>query len=55
METVKAAGVQAIFSEAQFNPGLAQALAHEAGITSVVTTLYNDALGDPPAEIVSRA
>ncbi len=50
VEKVKAAGVKAVFSEAQFNPKLAQALAQEAGITSVVTTLYNDALGAPPAD-----
>jgi ABC-type Zn uptake system ZnuABC Zn-binding protein ZnuA len=47
---VKAAGVKAVFSEAQFSPGLAHTLAQEAGITSVVTTLYNDALGPPPAD-----
>jgi ABC-type Zn uptake system ZnuABC Zn-binding protein ZnuA len=50
VETVKAAGVKAVFSEAQFSPGLAQTLADEAGITSVVTTLYNDALGPAPAD-----
>jgi ABC-type Zn uptake system ZnuABC Zn-binding protein ZnuA len=47
---VKAAHVHAVFSEAQFNPKLAQTLADEAGISSVVTTLYNDALGPPPAD-----
>jgi ABC-type Zn uptake system ZnuABC Zn-binding protein ZnuA len=47
---VKAAGVTAVFSEAQFNPKLAQTLADEAGVKSVVTTLYNDALGPPPAD-----
>jgi manganese/iron transport system substrate-binding protein len=50
VETVKAAGVKAVFSEAQFSPKLAQTLAEEAGITKVVTTLYNDALGPPPAD-----
>ena len=50
VETVKAAGVKAIFSEAQFSPELAQALADEAGITNVVTTLYNDTVGPPPAD-----
>ena len=50
VETVKAAGVKAVFSEAQFSPGLAQTLAQEAGITKVVTTLYNDALGPAPAD-----
>jgi zinc/manganese transport system substrate-binding protein/manganese/iron transport system substrate-binding protein len=47
---VKAAGVKAVFSEAQFSPKLAQTLAQEAGITRIVTSLYNDALGPPPAD-----
>jgi ABC-type Zn uptake system ZnuABC Zn-binding protein ZnuA len=47
---VKAAGVKAVFSEAQFSPKLSETLAQEAGITQVVTTLYNDALGPPPAD-----
>jgi len=47
---LKAAGVKAVFSEAQFNPKLAQTLADEAGIKQVVTTLYNDALGPAPAD-----
>lgn len=47
---VRAAHVTAVFSEAQFSPKLAQTLAQEAGITKVVTTLYNDALGPPPAD-----
>lgn len=50
VETVKAARVKAVFSEAQFSPALAQTLAQEAGITKVVTTLYNDALGPAPAD-----
>jgi ABC-type Zn uptake system ZnuABC Zn-binding protein ZnuA len=50
VETVKAAGVKAVFSEAQFNPKLSETLAQEAGITNVVTTLYNDSLGPPPAD-----
>jgi zinc/manganese transport system substrate-binding protein/manganese/iron transport system substrate-binding protein len=50
VQKVKAAGVKAVFSEAQFNPKLAQALADEAGIKQVVTTLYNDALGPAPAD-----
>ncbi len=50
VDTVKAAGVQAVFSEAQFSPALAETLAKEAGITKVVTTLYNDALGPAPAD-----
>lgn len=47
---VKAAGVKAVFSEAQFSPKLAQTLAQEAGVTRVVTTLYNDTLGPAPAD-----
>jgi ABC-type Zn uptake system ZnuABC Zn-binding protein ZnuA len=50
VEKVKAAGVKAVFSEAQFNPKLSETLAQEAGITTVVTTLYNDALGPAPAD-----
>ncbi len=50
VDKVKAAGVKAVFSEAQFNPKLSQTLADEAGISQVVTTLYNDALGPAPAD-----
>ena len=50
VDEVRSAGVKAVFSEAQFNPELAQTLADEAGIATVVTTLYNDALGPPPAD-----
>ncbi len=50
VDKVKAAHVKAVFSEAQFSPRLSQTLAQEAGITAVVTTLYNDALGPPPAD-----
>jgi len=50
VETVKGAGVTAVFSESQFSPELARTLAQEAGITRVVTTLYNDTLGPPPAD-----
>ena len=50
VEKVKAAHVRAVFSEAQFGPKLTETLAQEAGITSVVTTLYNDALGPAPAD-----
>jgi zinc/manganese transport system substrate-binding protein/manganese/iron transport system substrate-binding protein len=50
VEKVKAAGVKAVFSEAQFSPELAHTLAQEAGITSVVTTLYNDTVGPPPTD-----
>lgn len=50
VEKVKSAGVRAVFSEAQFNPDLTQTLAQEAGVTKVVTTLYNDSLGPVPAD-----
>ena len=50
VEKVKAAGVRAVFSEAQFSPKLSQTLADEAGVKRVVTTLYNDALGPAPAD-----
>jgi ABC-type Zn uptake system ZnuABC Zn-binding protein ZnuA len=50
VDKVKAARVKAVFSEAQFSPKLAETLAQEAGITTVVTTLYNDALGPAPAD-----
>jgi ABC-type Zn uptake system ZnuABC Zn-binding protein ZnuA len=47
---VKAAGVPAVFSEAQFDPKLARTLAQEAGVRSVVTTMYTDSLGPAPAD-----
>ncbi len=47
---VKAAGVKAVFSEAQFSPRLAETLAREAGVREVVTDLYNDSVGQPPAD-----
>jgi ABC-type Zn uptake system ZnuABC Zn-binding protein ZnuA len=50
VRTVREAGVTAVFSEAQFDPKLARTLTDEAGITQVVTTLYNDSLGPPPAD-----
>jgi len=50
VKKVREAGVPAVFSEAQFDPKLARTLADEAGVTRVVTTLYNDALGPAPAD-----
>jgi zinc/manganese transport system substrate-binding protein/manganese/iron transport system substrate-binding protein len=50
VETVRRAGVRAVFSEAQFSPDLARTLADEAGVTQVVTTLYNDTVGPPPTD-----
>jgi len=46
--TVRDAGAKAVFAEAQFNPDLARTLADEAGVSKVVTTLYNDTVGPPP-------
>ena len=50
VEKVRAAHVKAVFSEAQFSPELAKTLAEEAGITTVVTTLFNDTIGPPPTD-----
>jgi ABC-type Zn uptake system ZnuABC Zn-binding protein ZnuA len=50
VEEVKAANVKAVFSEAQFSPDLSRTLAEEAGISQVVTTLYNDTVGPPPVD-----
>lgn len=50
VQRVRAAHVAAVFSEAQFSPELAHTLAQEAGITKIVTTLYNDTLGPPPTD-----
>jgi ABC-type Zn uptake system ZnuABC Zn-binding protein ZnuA len=44
---IRAAHVKAIFSEAQFPPKLVEQLAQETG-ASVVATLYDDSIGDPP-------
>jgi ABC-type Zn uptake system ZnuABC Zn-binding protein ZnuA len=47
IDAIKASGVKAIFSEAQFPPKLVDQLASEAGV-KVVSNLYSDALGDAP-------
>ena len=44
---IRHAGVKAIFSESQFPTNLVDELASETG-TTVVSNLYDDALGDPP-------
>ncbi len=49
VSAIRAADVKAVFSEAQFSPQLAQAIAAEAGAT-VVADLYTDTLGDPPVD-----
>lgn len=50
VDKVKAERVPAIFSEAQVSPNVAQALAKDAGVKTVVTDLVTDSLGDPPAD-----
>lgn len=47
VDAIKAAGVRAVFSENQFPTDLVDRLADEAGAT-VVASLYDDSLGDPP-------
>jgi ABC-type Zn uptake system ZnuABC Zn-binding protein ZnuA len=47
IEAIKAAGVKAIFSEAQFPTAVVDRIAAETGAT-VVAALYDDSLGDPP-------
>jgi manganese/iron transport system substrate-binding protein len=49
IDAIRASGATALFSEAQFNPQLAETIADEAGVT-VETNLYNDSLGDPPVD-----
>ncbi|HEU0234942.1 MAG TPA: metal ABC transporter substrate-binding protein, partial [Candidatus Limnocylindrales bacterium] len=46
---IRAAGVKAVFGEAQFSDKLVRTIAEETGAT-VETNLYNDSLGDPPAD-----
>lgn len=50
VETVKKAGVTAIFVESQASPRLAETLAREAGVARVVTGLPTDSLQKPPAD-----
>jgi manganese/iron transport system substrate-binding protein len=50
VDSVKAAQVKAVFSEAQFSPKVTQTLADEAGVQQVITDLYSDSLGNPPAD-----
>ncbi|MDQ2941519.1 MAG: metal ABC transporter substrate-binding protein [Chloroflexota bacterium] len=47
VKAIRAAGVKAIFSEAQFPAKLVEQLAGETG-TKVVADLYDDSIGDPP-------
>lgn len=49
IEAIKAAKVKAIFSESQFPAKLVDQIAAETGAT-VVANLYDNSLGDPPAD-----
>jgi ABC-type Zn uptake system ZnuABC Zn-binding protein ZnuA len=49
VDAIRAAGVKAVFSEAQFSDKLVRTIADETGAT-VESNLYNDSLGDPPAD-----
>jgi zinc/manganese transport system substrate-binding protein/manganese/iron transport system substrate-binding protein len=49
IDAIKASGVKAILSEAQFPHDLADTVAGETGAT-VVADLYTDTLGDPPVD-----
>ena len=46
-ETIRSAGVTAIFSESAVNPRLARAIADESGAKVVAQPLYTDSLGPP--------
>jgi ABC-type Zn uptake system ZnuABC Zn-binding protein ZnuA len=50
VEKIKEEQVVAIFSEAQVSPRLAETLAREAGVKTIVADLPTDSLGDPPAD-----
>jgi ABC-type Zn uptake system ZnuABC Zn-binding protein ZnuA len=50
IDKVKEEQVVAIFSEAQVSPRLAETLAREAGVKTIVADLPTDSLGDPPAD-----
>jgi zinc/manganese transport system substrate-binding protein len=49
VEAIRDSGARALFGEGQFSPELAETVATEAGI-AVEANLYNDSLGDPPAD-----
>ena len=49
IDAIKASGVKAIFSESQFPTRLVDQLAAETG-AKVVADLYDDSVGDPPAD-----
>lgn len=47
VESIKAAGVPAIFAETTINPGLIQTVAQEAGVKLASEKLYSDSIGAP--------
>jgi ABC-type Zn uptake system ZnuABC Zn-binding protein ZnuA len=47
VDLARANGVRAVFSEPEYSPKLAQALARSAGIR-IVTNLYDDSIGNDP-------
>lgn len=49
VDAIRASGARAVFTEAGFNPELAEAIAADAGVV-VESDLYNDSLGDPPVD-----
>lgn len=49
-DTIRSAGVTAIFSESAVNPKLAKAIADETGAHVVDTPLYTDSLGPPGSD-----
>jgi ABC-type Zn uptake system ZnuABC Zn-binding protein ZnuA len=49
VQAIRDHGVKAIFSEAQFNPDLAQTISNETGAT-IVSSLYTDTVGDAPQD-----
>jgi len=46
IDTIRRAGVKAVFTENTLNPDLAATIAQEAGV-KIVSQLYTDALGPP--------
>ncbi|HVM31065.1 MAG TPA: metal ABC transporter substrate-binding protein [Candidatus Limnocylindrales bacterium] len=54
ISAIRESGVRLILAEAQFSDALAQTLAAETE-AEVVSTLYTDALGDPPADTFAGA
>jgi len=49
VELIRSSGARAIFTEAQFSDKLARTIAEETHVT-VESNLYNDSVGDPPAD-----